>query len=92
MYSFSIKTPTLDLANHYMITTLSTYVELIDANNMADIEEELLLQANLFLLSSPKATTTSASKPKETSVLKNIYEETRTWDFFANCYSFCFCL
>ena len=25
-------------------------VELIDANNMADIEEELLLQANLFLL------------------------------------------
>ena len=26
-------------------------VELINANNMADIEEELLLQANLFLLS-----------------------------------------
>ena len=25
-------------------------VELIDSNNMADIEEELLLQANLFLL------------------------------------------
>ena len=25
-------------------------VELIDANNMADIEDELLLQANLFLL------------------------------------------
>ena len=25
-------------------------VELINANNMADIEEELLLQANLFLL------------------------------------------
>ena len=44
--------------------------ELIDANNMADIEEELLLQANLIISSfSPKATTTSASKPKETSVL-----------------------
>ena len=26
------------------------HVELINANNMADIEEELLLQANLFLL------------------------------------------
>ena len=47
------------------------------ANNMADIEEEILLQ---FISSfSPKATTTSASKPKETSVLasNNIHEETR---------------
>ena len=49
----------------------------IKANNMADIEEEILLQ---FISSfSPKATTTSASKPKETSVLdsKNIHAETR---------------
>ena len=45
-------------------------VELIDANNMADIA------ASKFISSfSPKATTMSASKPKETSVLdsKNIY-------------------
>ena len=42
-------------------------VELIDANNMADIEEELFLHATEFISSfSPNATTTSASKPKET--------------------------
>ena len=36
---------------------------------------------------SPKATTSSASKPKETSVLdsKNIHEETRTWCFPHTC-------
>ena len=40
----------------------------------------VVLAASKFISSfSPKATTTSASKPKETSVLdlKNIHEETR---------------
>ena len=48
----------------------------IKANNMTDIEEEILLQANLFLL---LAVPQQGEGPKETSVLdsKNIHEETR---------------
>ena len=55
----------------------------IKANNMADIEKEILLQ---FISSfSPTETTMSSSKPKETPVLtsKNIHEETRYIKFFA---------
>ena len=55
----------------------------IKANNMADIEDKIFLQ---FISSfSLKATTTSASKPKETLVLvsKNIHEETRYIKFVA---------
>ena len=55
----------------------------IKANNMADIEKEILLQ---FIPSfSPKATTTSASKLKKTPLLtsNNIHEETRYIKFFA---------
>ena len=50
----------------------------IKANNMADLRRKFC--SSKFISSfSPKATTTSASKPKETSVLdsKNIHEETR---------------
>ena len=55
----------------------------IKAKNMADIEDKILLQ---FISSfSLKATTTSASKPKETLVLasKNIHEEARYIKFVA---------
>ena len=39
-------------------------------NNMADVEEEVLLQANLFQSSfRPQVTSSSASKPSKTSIL-----------------------
>ena len=58
------------------------HVELINANNMADIEEELLLQANLFLLLVLKRRQRQPqNRRKQVLDSKNIYEETRTWGF-----------
>ena len=53
------------------------------ANNITDIEEEILQQAKFTSSFSPEATASSASKAKETSVLssKNIHEETKNWGF-----------